>query len=284
MNGSKANASLWTALVLTLCTSANAMAGGLFVPAFSPGDFSTPLTITNPYWPMPVSTAYVYFTKTADGCEWDEVDVTNTTRHIDGVDTRIVLDRVWLDTSENCAAKLDTYDPDTFPNGYGDLTETTQDYHAQDNDGNVWYLGEHTIDTTIAPADCETYADGSDTIFPGISGCLDGSFIAGANDALPGIVMMAEPLKGDFYQQEFDEDNAEDWGKVLNFVPVEYAGGDYENCLETKEWSPLEHGAIEHKYYCQEADGGRGALVQVEAVSGGKTEWTKLIDVHAVVH
>ncbi len=143
---------------------------------------------------------------------------------------------------------------------------------------NIWYLGEHTIDTTIAPEDCESYADGTDGIFPGINGCLDGSFIAGENGALPGIVMMAEPSKGDFYKQEFDEGNAEDWAKVLNFVPV----GDYVNCLETKEWSPLEHGAIEHKYYCQEADGGRGALVQVEAVSGGPTEWTQLIDVHTI--
>jgi len=279
------NAALRAALVLTLCASANAVAGGLFAPEFNPGDFSAPLTIDNQYWPMPVNTAYVYFTKTADGCEWDEVDITNGTRHIDGIDTRIVLDRVWLDKSESCADQLANYrtgDRTGFP--YGDLTETTQDYHAQDNAGNIWYLGEHTIDKTIAPEDCETYAYGTDGIFPGINGCLDGSFIAGENEALPGIVMMAEPSKGDFYQQEFDEDNAEDWGKVLNFVPVEGdAGGQYVNCLETKEWSPLEHGAIEHKYYCPEADGGRGALVQVEAVSGGPTEWTRLIDVHAIV-
>jgi hypothetical protein len=279
MNRPRMNAVLTAGLVLTLCVSANAMAGGLFAPEFDPLNFSAPLSITNQYWPMPVSTAYVYFTNTADGCEWDEVDITNTTRHIDGIDTRVVLDRVWLDTSESCADQLDNY-PTGFP--YGDLTETTQDYHAQDNDSNLWYLGEHTIDTTIAPADCETYAYGTDTIFPGINGCLDGSFIAGENDALPGIIIMAVPSKGDFYQQEFDEDNAEDWGKVLNFVPVESAGAEYMNCLETKEWSPLEHGAIEHKYYCPEADGGRGALVQVEAVSGGATEWTNLIDVHTI--
>jgi len=281
MNRPEMNAALRAALVLTLCASGNAMAGGLFAPEFNPGNFTAPLTIDNQYWPMPVNTAYVYFTKTAGGCEWDEVDITNTKRPIDGIDTRIVLDRVWLDESESCADQLANY-PTGFP--YGDLTETTQDYHAQDDDKNIWYLGEHTIDKTIAPEDCETYANGNDTIFPGIDGCLDGSFIAGVNDALPGIVMMAKPSKGDFYQQEFDEDNAEDWGKVLNFVSVEGdAGAEYVNCLETKEWSPLEHGAIEHKYYCPEADGGRGALVQVEAVSGGPTEWTKLIDVHAIV-
>ena len=281
MNRPQINTALRAALVLTLCASANAMAGGLFAPEFNPSDFTAPLNIDNPYWPMPENTAYVYFTKTADGCEWDEVDITDNTRSIDGIDTRVVLDRVWLDESESCADQLASY-PAGFP--YGDLTETTQDYHAQDDVGNIWYLGEHTIDTTIPPEDCENYVDdGTDSIFHGINGCLDGSFIAGENDALPGIVMMAEPSKGDFYQQEFDEDNAEDWGKVLNFVPVEgYAGAEYVNCLETKEWSPLEHGAIEHKYYCPEADGGRGALVQVKAVSGGPTEWTKLIDVHTI--
>jgi hypothetical protein len=279
MKKTQLTGALRIALMLTFCASANAMAGGLFAPEFNPLNFSAPLSITNPYWPMPVNTAYVYFSKTADGCEWDEVDITGTTRHIDGIDTRVVLDQVWLDTSDGCADQLDNY-PTGFP--YGELTETTQDYHAQDNANNIWYLGEHTIDKTVAPEDCETYAYGTDSIFLGINGCLDGSFIAGENDALPGIIIMAEPSKGNFYQQEFDEENAEDWGKVLNFVSVEYAGGEYANCMETKEWSPLEHGAIEHKYYCPEADGGRGALVQVKAVSGGKTEWTKLIDVRAI--
>jgi hypothetical protein len=45
---------------------------------------------------------------------------------------------------------------------------------------------------------------------------------------------LTEPSKGEFYQQEFDQDNAEDWGKVLNFVPID----DFEDhCLKTKEES-----------------------------------------------
>ena len=276
MNRLRLNAVFRAALVLTIFANANAMAGGLFAPEYNAGDFTTPLDITNKYWPMPVNTTYVYFTETADGCEWDEVDILNQTRSIDGIDARISLDRVWLDESEDCADQLENY-PTGFP--YGDLTETTQDYFAQDDAGNIWYMGEHTVDTTVDPEECESYVYGTDSIFPGLDGCLDGSFIAGENDAQPGIVMMADPSKGDFYQQEFDEDNAEDWGKVLNFVPSEDYAGEYEGCLETKEWSPLEHGAIEHKYYCPDADGGNGALVQVEAVSGGPTEWTELIDV-----
>ena len=33
--------------------------------------------------------------------------------------------------------------------------------------------------------------------------------------------MLGDPQKGDFYQQEYDEDNAEDMGKVLNFVELD---------------------------------------------------------------
>lgn len=277
MNRLRFNAAFRAALVLTIFASANAMAGGLFAPGFDDGNFSTPLTIDNPYWPMQAGTTYVYFTQTEDGCEWDEVDVTDQSRSIDGIDARISVDRVWLDESDDCADQLDNY-PNGFP--YGDLTESTQDYFAQDDDKNIWYMGEHTVDTTVDKEECESWVDtGDDPIFPGLSGCLDGSFIAGENDAKPGIVMMASPSHGDFYQQEFDEDNAEDWGKVLNFVPAGDYAGDYVGCLETKEWSPLEHGAIEHKYYCPGADSGLGALVQVEAVSGGPTEWSELIDV-----
>ena len=65
--------------------------------------------------------------------------------------------------------------------------------------------------------------------------------------------MLRDPGKGDFYQQEFYEDEAEDWGKVLNFVEL-----DDMECLEIKEWTPLENGHIEHKYYCN------GELVLIE--------------------
>ena len=39
-------------------------------------------------------------------------------------------------------------------------------------------------------------------------------------------------------------------GKVLRLdVNVSIDLGDYEGCLKTKEWTPLEPGTIEHKYY-----------------------------------
>lgn len=80
--------------------------------------------------------------------------------------------------------------------------------------------------------------------------------------------MLANPTKGSRYQQEYDEGNAEDWGKVLNFIEI-----DDVECLKTKEWTPLERGAVEHKYYCPD-DG----LLLIEGVSGGPKVWTELVD------
>lgn len=62
----------------------------------------------------------------------------------------------------------------------------------------------------------------------------------------------------------------EDWGKVLNFK--------YEDdliCMKTKEWTPLEPGEVEHKFYC--SDGNNGELVLIEELKG-KTVIVELID------
>jgi hypothetical protein len=78
----------------------------------------------------------------------------------------------------------------------------------------------------------------------------DGSWEAGVNGAKPGIVMLANPRVGKSYRQEFLQGVAEDMAKVLNLnsrVSVPY--GDFEDCLLTKEWSVLEKGVIEHKFY-----------------------------------
>jgi len=176
----------------------------------------------------------------------------------------------WLDEDEDCdevAYDLGDYDPlqprnpANFP-GNGWLTEFTFDWYAQDHDGNIWYLGESTL--SFDWDECEGIT--VDTDFG--PGCPDGSFEAGVNDAEAGIVMMAHPTKGTRYQQEYDEGNAEDWGKVLNFTGIE----DVE-CLKTKEWTPLERGAVEHKHYCPD-DG----LLLIEGVSGGPKAWSKLVD------
>ena len=45
-----------------------------------------------------------------------------------------------------------------------------------------------------------------------------------------------------------------------------YSEDAIEDCLETKEWSPLEPGAVEHKYYAA----GIGLVLIIE-LQGGQT-------------
>jgi hypothetical protein len=85
--------------------------------------------------------------------------------------------------------------------------------------------------------------------------------------------MLAKPRPGACYQQEYAED-AQDRAKVLRLnakVSVEY--GDYKDCLKTKEWTPLDPGVIEHKYYAL----GTG-LVLIEELKG-KTVRVELISI-----
>ena len=111
----------------------------------------------------------------------------------------------------------------------------------------------------------------------------EGSFVAGCDGAEAGIVMLGDPYKGAFYQQEFYEDEAEDWGKVLNFLPVNGV-----TCMKTKEWTPLEPGTVEHKFYCSDGTSGelsvikelKGRTVIVELVARDITPPSVAIDPH----
>ncbi len=74
----------------------------------------------------------------------------------------------------------------------------------------------------------------------------------------------------DFQRQELYEDEAEDWGKVVTFKT-----SDGLTCMKTKQWSPLERDAIEHRWYC--SDCAHGELTRVEELSG-KTKIVDLVD------
>ena len=58
---------------------------------------------------------------------------------------------------------------------------------------------------------------------------------------------------------------AEDMGRALSLAAkVTVPFGMFEPCLETEDWSPLEPGVVEHKYYAR----GVGCVLQ-ETVKGG---------------
>jgi len=177
----------------------------------------------NTYFPQAIETTYVYCAETEDELILNEITITSDTEVIMGITCTVVYDVEWIS-------------PDDGINWY--MTEETDDWYAWDNDGNVWYFGEDTVEY-IWNDDWSSYETSN-----------EGSWEAGVDGALPGIVMPADPTPGMCYQQEYYEGEAEDMGKVLRLnakVSIDY--GDFEDCLKTKEWTPLEPGAIEHKYY-----------------------------------
>jgi len=205
------------------------------VPDFDAASFTNPTTIDNNYLPLVPGTTLNYASETEDGVETSVVEVLNTTRVVDGVECVVVRDRVYLD---------------------GLLMEDTQDWFAQDDDGNVWYMGE----------DVTNYEYDDDDNLLGTNN--DGAWEAGVDDAMPGIFMLAAPEEGVSYYQEFYEDEAEDMGYVVAVgVTVELENDTtYEDCVQILDWNPLNPFALEYKYY---APG--GGLVKEEVVGGDQT-------------
>jgi len=117
----------------------------------------------------------------------------------------------------------------------GKASEKTYDWYAQDRRGNVWYLGEDSFDRK----------NGKWVL-------NDGSWQAGVKGAKAGIIMEGKPRIGDTYRQEFYKGHAEDLGRVLRTgVSVSTPYKSCRGALETRDWSPLEPGVVERKYYAR---------------------------------
>jgi hypothetical protein len=243
---------LSAALILTQGSSVFGTTVDVDLPP--PGDFST--VIDNQYWPLPVGASFSYFAETEDGCEYNKLTVTSATREIEiegeTYTTLEVRDQEWEhepEDDEEC-------DPEDAT-----MVEDTLDFYAQDSNGNIWYFGEDTwsIDdeSDLEPPPCTD----------------DGAWLAGEDDAEPGTVMLGDPRPGDRYQQEYWEDEAEDWGAVQRLnakLEIEWDEGEFDGCLMTREWTPLEPGEIEHKFYCPE-DGNPGPGLMLIKELKGKT-------------
>jgi hypothetical protein len=199
---------------------------GIYNPAINPSDFVS--TIDNPYFPLTPGTTFIYEGATEKGNEHVEVKVTHNTKVIFGVTCVEVRDTVTVD---------------------GVLAEDTLDWYAQDKDGNVWYFGENAV---------EFDATGE------VVG-LGGSWKAGVNGAKPGIIMEAHPQVGDLYRQEFALGAAEDMAGVLSLnESITVHSVTYNNCLKTKEFSPLEPDVLENKFYAP----GVGNIQTVDVATG----------------
>ncbi|GAA1056950.1 hypothetical protein GCM10017608_10340 [Agromyces luteolus] len=200
--------------------------------------------IDNPYWPMTPGTRWTYREAGADGTDLvvTVIATSQTKRIANGITARVVRD--------------------TVRDG-ADIIEDTFDWYAQDDAGAVWYLGEETAE----------FEDGAIT-------SRSGSFEAGVDGALPGILIPADPQPGMAYRQEYYRGEAEDNGEVLSVhAKAEAPIGAFDDVLLTWDTITIEPDVAELKFYAPgvgpvlalDASGGAGReeLVRIDTVPDG---------------
>jgi hypothetical protein len=187
---------------------------------FARAQFDNPTQIDNKYYPLEPGTQWVYKGSSIveDGSREEHrivYTVTDLTKVVDGVRTLVVYDEDWH---------------------AGVLLEPEVRFHAQANDGTVWYFGEYRE---------ENNADGK-LVEPR-------AWIPDQKGAREGISMPAEPRLGTpSYAQGYAPPlvNWIDRGRVYKLgqktcVPVDC----YENVVVIEEFERNKPGAFQTKYY-----------------------------------
>jgi hypothetical protein len=207
---------------------------GPYDPVIDPSNFVA--VVDNRYWPLEPGTTYVYRGVRGATPQTDTEVVTDQTKQILGITATVVRDTV----SE-----------------HGAPVERTFDWYAQDRQGNVWYMGEDSLEMRHG-----RFITASD------------SWEAGVDGAHPGIIVPAAPIVGEAYRQEYYRPGeALDEARVLSLngsLQVPY--GSYTGLLVTSERSPLEP-QTEQKYYAP----GVGEIA--ETVVKGHHEQFRLVSV-----
>jgi hypothetical protein len=185
--------------------------------SFDPKNFDNPTTVDNEWMPLKPGNQLVFEGFTIENGEQVAhrviITVTDLTKVIAGVRSVATWD---LDYSG------------------GKLVEAELAFFAQDNDGNVWRMGEYP----------EEYDNGKFLDAP--------TWIHGLDNALAGIAMWAVPKPN-------TPDYAQGWGPEVDWTDrglVDQLGQSicvpvacYENVLIVKETSQTETGAFQLKYY-----------------------------------
>ena len=185
--------------------------------AYAAASFSNPTTIDNVWMPLTPGTRLTYEGTTLDDGEYLDhtviTVVTDLTKVIDGVETLIIWDQDFSD---------------------GELVETELAFFVQDDDGNVWRMGEYP----------EEYEEGEIVEAP--------AWLVGLEDAVAGVAMMADPQRG-------TRSYSQGWGPEVDFidravvfrtdeatcVPVNC----YANVVIIDEFNVDEPGAFQQKYF-----------------------------------
>jgi hypothetical protein len=198
------------AAVIAYADSATGACGRYHPNLPGPGHFVA--KIDNPYFLLPLGRLLVYRGSEGGIRQVERVRVTHRTTTIEGITARVVHDVL---------------------SHHHTLLEETFDWYAQDDAGNVWYLGENT----------KAYNP---------NGTVDrsGSWRAGVHGAKPGLIMEATPEPPDAYRQECLAHEAVDMAWTVSRggrIHVPY--GTVRHVVRSFEFSPLEANVISEKKY-----------------------------------
>lgn len=190
----------------------------------------------NPFFPLVPGNRWTY--EGAD--EIVVVEVRNETKLIDGVSCVTVNDVVMED---------------------GELVEDTDDWFAQDISGNVYYCGEIAENYERFEGDDPPLAELVD---------IEGSWKHGRDGAEAGLLLPFDPVVGTTIRQEVLFGEAEDVIDILSVAASETSPGGSctDTCLQTRDYTPLESDANEHKFYLP----GVGLIVEVDLETGERLE------------
>ncbi|MEZ4533230.1 MAG: hypothetical protein R2855_19705 [Thermomicrobiales bacterium] len=185
-------------------------------PAVDPSTFST--NVTNPYFSLPIGAVRIY--------EGEETDPDTGETHRFRVEETVLAE-----LAEVMGVPVVVLQVREFEDGK--LIEATRDYHAQHEDGSVWYFGEDV-----------------DNIEDGVVVDHNGSWLAGEGDNQPSPFMPADPQPFDTIPQEQAPGLAEDISTVVQTdLSVQVAAGAFAGCIWTVDVNPLEV-TSEFKTYC----------------------------------
>ena len=204
-------------------------------PTFDPANFGSP--VYNPYFPLDPGTRSILRGVKEGLTQTERSTVTDRTKQILGVTATVIRD-VSLH--------------------HGRPLEATFDWYAADNDGNVWYLGEDTKEFDANGHVIST----------------EGSWEAGVDGAVPGIIMLADPQVDDAYRQEFYAGHAEDQAWVVRTggaFTVPY--GTVHDVIRALEWTRLEPNVVVLKVFAP------GLGIVYERTLSGSKEIAALVSV-----
>jgi hypothetical protein len=198
-------------------------------PTFDPSNFGSPAD--NPLFPLPPGRLSV-FKGMKDGQRvTTRTKVTGHTKEILGIAATVVHD-------------VSTHG--------GRPLEATFDWYAPDNDGTVWYLGEDT----------KEFDERGHVI------STEGSWQAGVDGAVPGVIMLTNPQVDDAYRQEFYAGHAEDQAWTVRLggaLTVPY--GTVHHIMRSLEWTRLEPRVVTLKVYSP----GVGIVLERDLSGGHET-------------